>query len=81
MVSRGDPVASTRQPAFDNQQGKSQASGDAAEEEQEFLKFLGQDIWNSPYYDDHERIMASLALTASTHNYSFHGIATTGSIV
>lgn len=51
------------------------------EEEQEFLKFLGQDIWNSPYYDDHERMMASLALTASTHNYSFHGIATTGSIV
>lgn len=50
------------------------------EEELEFLEFLGWDIWNSPYYGDHERMMAYIALAASTHNYSFHGIAATGSI-
>lgn len=49
-------------------------------EKQEFMEFLGQDIWDAPY-DSHERLMKHLAVTAATHNTSAHGITATGSFV
>lgn len=50
------------------------------EEEREFLRLFGWDIWDAPY-DSHERLMRHLALTAATHNTSVHGIVATGSFM
>lgn len=50
------------------------------EEEREFLRLFGWDVWDAPY-DSHERLMKHLALTAATHNTSVHGIVATGSFI
>lgn len=48
------------------------------EEELEFLRFFGWNVWDAPY-DSRERLMRHLAVTAGTHNASVHGIVATGS--
>ena len=48
------------------------------EEELEFLRFFGWNVWDAPY-DSRERLMKHLAVTAATHNASVHGIVVTGS--
>ena len=50
------------------------------QEELEFLRLFGWDVWDAPY-DSHERLMRHLAVTAATHNASVHGIVATGSFV
>lgn len=50
------------------------------EEELEFLRLFGWDVWDAPY-DSHERLMKHLALMAATHNTSVHGIVATGSFI
>ena len=50
------------------------------EEEREFLRLFGWDVWDAPY-DSRERLMKHLAVTAATHNASVHGIVATGSFV
>lgn len=50
------------------------------EEELEFLRFFGWNVWDAPY-DSRERLMKHLAVTAATHNASVHGIVATGSFI
>lgn len=50
------------------------------EEEREFLRLFGWDVWDAPY-DSHKRLMKHLALTAATHNTSVHSIVATGSFI